>query len=382
MTRLIVHIGGAKCGSTAIQSFLRNNRDSLAEQSFIAANTDLTSDMGHQADQVWFFQRLAEDAEATSGNHEASVRKAAGLLKSRLNGVLRKHRKRRRSSWFSKPSACTILLSAENLSNQNGLHEVFGLLERYFEVELVLYIRRQEDMFMSGWQQWFAKVEDDLDAWIPKTSGFFCDWKQTIESWESVHPRKFDIRLFDRSSLTNGDVKTDYCGLVGLDPANFHIAEGDTNVTHGSHIARLMHDCREMYENNTHDTYFEHLLFRLDITAAAKRPNEVIFTPSQLRAIRARYAEDNAWIRARYFPDLPRKDLFPELDYSKLSYPDQSEINDRNRQVIHQILQKVPIGLCDLPAIDEAATPDVMRAQIAAATIDLVQRLKRDGYEV
>lgn len=232
---------------------------------------------------------------------------------------------------------------------------------------------------MSGWQQWFMKINGDLDKWIARTDGFFCDWKQTITDWESVGAHRFTVRLFDRASLDGGDVVKDFCHIVGLDPAEYLIAKNETNVSHGVHIARLIHDCRVMYEDE-HDTFFEHLLFRLEIPAASKRPNEILFTPDQLRVIRSRFADGNAWIRARYFPDLERPDLFPELDYSVSSCPDQAEVNRRNCEVLDQILQKVPIDPGTLPAIDQAADPAVMRAQIAAATIELVSRLKREGH--
>ncbi len=376
MTRLIVHIGGAKCGSTAIQNFAWSNQTALRDHGIIVPNTDMAIGMDQPADQVWFFHSLFLEMDDTEP--PLSVKDAAGRVASKIRQILVEDRKYHRGGTAPPPPPSAIFLSAENLSNKNGLHAVFELLAQDFEMEIILYIRRQEDMFMSGWQQWFMKITDDLDTWIAQNNPFFCDWKQTIMDWESVGADRLTVRLFDRASLEAGDVVADFCKVVGLDPADFEFPTIEVNVSHGVHIAQLIHDSRAMYANE-HDTYFEHLLYRYKISAAAKRPDEILFTPDQLRTIRGRFSDDNAWIRARYFPDLGRADLFPELDYERLSCPDQAEINRRNREVLAQILQQVPIDPGTLPAIDDDAAPDVTRAQIAAATIELVSRLKRAG---
>ncbi|MBY8977789.1 hypothetical protein KHP62_18390 [Rhodobacteraceae bacterium NNCM2] len=378
MARIIVHIGGAKCGSTAIQLFLQANRRRLATANYIAPDTDLAFGTHLPANQVWFFQGLI----VHPSDQQAREKQASNFskLRSGLFNLIEKQKAKHQPWAGSVKSVPTILLSAENLSNPNQIHRHFADLAKDFDIEVILYIRRQEDAFMSGWQQWFMKTEDSLDRWIQESSGFFTDWRKTIETWKTVGEGKLTVRLFDRSVLVGGDVVKDYCDTLGFVPARYDMPKADANVTYGAHIAQLMHDCRETFVD-THDIFFEHMLYRMKIDAAHKHPGEVIFTREQIEAVRARYAEDNAWIKENYFPDLDRDELFLPLDYDKLSMPSQDVMNRRNLEVLDAILENAPAMRADFPTIDPEGDPEAVRREIAAATIPLIYRLKAEANE-
>lgn len=359
--KLFVHIGGAKCGSTSIQTFLAVNRTSLADRNMIVPGPEMTPDDGRSGNQIWFFQNLIGKPDA------------GDVLSTQLDGLIAAHQQGHGGQ--KTDAAPSILVSAENLSNPNGLHEIFGSLIECYDVHVLLYIRRQEDAYMSGWQQWFVKTNDDLDRWIEQTTGFFTDWRKTILDWEGIGAASVTVRLFERGLLANQDVVEDYCGWLGLESQNYRLPGADVNVTQGAHIAQLMHDCRALFANE-HDTFFEHKLFEMKIASAAKRSGEVIFTREQIETVRARYVADNAWIKETYFPDLARDDLFPRIDYESVSKPDQTEINRRNIAVLTELVMKMLNAEVDYSSIPVTDQPGVSRKKIAVLTGFITRMLK------
>lgn len=363
--KLYVHIGGAKCGSTSIQMFCKLNRERFLSGGLVVPSQKMTFEESKTADanQVWYFENLRKNDDA------------AADLRSRLEAMLEQATPKKRGWLPRRQKPPSILLSAENLSNDNGLHRLFAALTDRFDIHVLLYIRRQEDAYMSGWQQWFVKRGFDLDRWLDQTDGFFADWRKTIETWETVGARSLTVRLFDRDLLVKGDAVRDFLTWLGLDAGGMRFHSSFVNVTHGAHIARLMSDCSEIFESS-HDTFFEHKLFEMKIAGAAKRPGEVVFTREQIDKVRARYAEDNAWIKARYFPTLDRDPLFPEMDYTRLSTPDQDEVDRRNQAVLEELLAKLKAQGTDCPEIHVPKGKDLSRDEIADLAKSLVRLMR------
>ena len=373
MTRLVVHIGGGKCGSTAIQQFLRNNRDRLQSEGFIVPGERMTTTTDQPANQVWFFQGLLN----YPGNIPLGWDSLGPIGAARLRGLLNKCLGDYHQTKRARVCEPTILLSAENLSNPSGLHRVFTNLTKDFDVEIVLYVRRQEESYMSAWQQWFVKTESNLDDWITNNTAFFANWKETIQSWETVCARKFSVRIYDRNELVNSDIVHDYCDVLRIDPTIFRLPDGDANVTTGVHIAHLMHDCREMFEG-PHDVYFQNILARRASKSAAKHPGESLFSTQQLEAVREKHAKDNTWVKERYFPNLDRSELFGTVDHSKARTPDWEEMNRRNLEVLHDIVDHSPNTAARVPDIDLSRAPDRVRRDIAEATMAVIKQLKSE----
>ena len=322
---LVVHVGGAKCGSSAVQDILRVNRNKLAPQGICVPNTEMTYGKG-QANLVWYFQNMIGTPDATE-KLQRDVKALASSFK-RSTGQSPKQ----------------IILSAENLSNPHELHEAVRPLKEDFSVTVVLYVRRQEDAYHAGWLQWFLKTHDNMDDWVRTTNGFFCDWDATLTRWESIEPDQIIVRLFSPENLVNGSVSDDFCQLVGIDMEGLYNTRPKVNESYGVHISRLLHDINGIFENE-HDTAIQGLLFDNKVESAKKRPGESLFTIEQMDLIRERHAPGNAKVKERYFPDLDRPTLFEPIDYSKVSCPDQAEINRRNIAVLAELVLKLHLQL-------------------------------------
>lgn len=317
---LIVHIGGAKAGSTSIQDLLYVNRPVLAEGGILAPDTELEMS-GTQANQVWFFEKIKQ------------LPNPQQVLVEKLDALCANHVKERRS----RPRA--IILSAENLSNHKDPASLFAAVMEKYRVQVVLYARRQEDAYQAAWQQWFVKSGLGLDQWLNRTDGFFCDWHTIVSRWEKVAPGNLTIRLFEKELLTDGDVVSDFCSLFLREFSNLRPSKRDMNVSFGVHVSDLYASLGGFF-SNIHDTRIDNLLYKHDVKAARKVPNEWIFSKAQIDFIHARHASGNASLKTTYFSDLQRDTLFAPLPADSIFGVSQEVINRRNIAVLAELLFK------------------------------------------
>lgn len=318
---LVVHIGGAKSGSTAIQDFLFANSVALMEMGCAVPNTEFQIGPG-PTNQIWFFQKMVD--QDIAGTPEASR-----IVVEHVNALW--------DTLSKRPTpARGIVLSAENLSNNKGLHETFRALKERFRLAIILYVRRQEDFYHSAWQQWFVKELPSINTWLKDWDGESCDWNGTLERWENIAPDSITVRIFDRSLLTGGDVIDDFCDVLGLDIEGLRRPFGDVNVSYGAHVSDLYHSMAPIFEG-IHDHSVEDHLHRLGVTATRRRRGEWLFTREQLDFIRNRHAPGNARVKAKYFADAPERELFfPVLETDTFA-PTQTEFNRRNIGVLGEL---------------------------------------------
>lgn len=316
---LVLHIGGAKAGSTSIQEFLAVNRQVLAGHGIVVPNTELRFDAG-SADQIWYFEKLnqqedpartlAEDLDVLCETYAAEM-----------------HRRPKQ-----------IILSAENLSNHQPANLFSKAAEKY-RLQVVLYIRRQEDAYQAAWLQWFVKTGVQIDDWLRETNGYFCDWNSVISRWEALDPEVLSIRIFERELMFGGDVVDDFCALLFPSDISILPSKKDMNVSFGVHVAHLFASLPGAF-SDIHDIAFDNVLYRYGIDSAKKRPNEWIFNRSQLDLIRNRHAAGNARIKETYFGNMKRPELFSPVPADAITGIPLEEINRRNIAVLAELLFK------------------------------------------
>lgn len=316
---LLVHIGGAKCGSTAIQHLLEANRSFFLEQGFAVPNTELELAAG-DSNQIWFFEELLSGSSTL-------VPEAAHILKDRIDALW---------GWITEASPLPprgIILSAENLSNRHELHNTFKELKDRYRLCVVLYIRSQEQAYHSAWQQWYVKECQSIDTWLDQWDLGTFDWAATLERWESIEPHSISVRLLERDALVQGDIIDDFCDVLGLDAAALVRPKGDVNVSLGVHMTQLYHEMRDIFDG-IHDHNVESHFWRFGGTATRKYPNEWLFTRDQFDLIRTRYRSGNAAVKDKYFPNFPRDELFTEIPATDTYRPEKSELTWRTLGVL------------------------------------------------
>lgn len=293
MTRLIVHIGAAKCGSSAIQIYLKNNQVKLRDIGVIVPCKKCNYDGDITGDHIWFFEALrpfnAEKQRAFLGR----------LLKVKDHA--------------EKTGASTIVLSAENLINPEGAHNLFAGLEKYFDVDVVAYIRRQDDYLISAWQQWYVKETKDFKGWLERATGTIANWEDYISPWESVvDPQKIKLRLFLRQDLVNGDAVDDFFATVQISQDSLDPLDEPQNRSFDEALVRLANNVNDVFQSIHDNEFYSAMAFAIGKDAFKKTSGSSLLTLEQRLEIFRGYEESNENIKRKYFPELAKdRPLFP-----------------------------------------------------------------------
>jgi hypothetical protein len=281
---LVLHIGANKTGSSAIQAFLRLNAPELARSALFVAPSDLSLDGQISGQHVWFVEDLLADIPAGRRRIARRIDKLMASLSEDAR----------------------LLISAENLSNGTGAERLFAGLAETYDVQVIFYIRRQDELLLSSWQQWESKTSGDFWAWLTACVGIRGDWRAVLQAWENVVPRNnISVRIYERSRMPDGDVIADFAQALGLSErlSELKRPEGVVNASYADAVVELAKGNRALFHDK-HDNDFYNAVEQLTEGRYHRNPRESVITHEQRRAILGRYAESNEWVRACYFTDL------------------------------------------------------------------------------
>lgn len=281
--RIILHIGAGKTGSSAIQSFLDLNVDALGKEGIIVPDNNLDLNGPAYGNHVRVFKEWAESPVEGQRALEAAVTK----IFERVD------------------DEASILISAENLAALGPAPAIFEGLAKNYDINVILYIRRQDEFILSAWQQWNAKVQKDFLAWLLSSVDRLGNWKTYITNWERVVSReKITVRIFDRNLLANGDVVADFFSLLDLKQPfeTFVYPEKDINPSFNDAIMDLVQGDERVFDS-PHDNRFQNFVSKVTGDRYVKSGRESLLTEAQRRAILHRYAASNRWVQENYFPE-------------------------------------------------------------------------------
>jgi hypothetical protein len=304
--KLIVHIGANKTGSSAVQRYLSMNSLALRAEGIIVPDEDLRIADKIQGHHVFRFKQLMD-----------SPSEGRKQLEEAIEAVDLAH-----------PKATAILLSAENLTANPVAPSLFEGLTRRFDIEVVIYIRRQDEYILSSWQQWYSKVWVDFWAWAISVVGVMGDWRAYLENWETVVPRdKITVRIFERSKLEGGDVIADFHSMLGISRPLSALAypESAVNPSFSDAIVDLVKG-NELIFRNVHDNEFYNFVAKMTGDRYRKTARQSSISYSQRKAMIRRYKQQNDWVKHSYFPHLEGELFSPpkERDYDYVS-PDDTD---------------------------------------------------------
>jgi hypothetical protein len=318
MKRLTVHIGAIKTGSTSIQVFLKENATALAQNGVVVPDPYLARIEPVTGNQVEYFDR-----PEPNGDRQEEVTELVNAL-------------------FDSKGVRQVLISAENLSegdNSSTAAHWFADVVDMYDTEVIVYLRRQDDVLLSAWQQWGVKIETDLWAWLVARVGTFADWRLMLQRWEGVVGRdRIRVRLYERDRLCRGDVVSDfeeYLGTTELALArnngyrfNPSFGEAVIDLVRGGGFFRDLHD-PEFYDFLTETLGY----------AYSRRGRESALTYEQRASIVDRYADANAWVRDAYFSgiDVPET-LFQMPQPGDFVVPDADELQREQLQMVARLV--------------------------------------------
>lgn len=314
---IILHIGASKAGSSSIQSFLRRNRFVFNRLGYVVPDASLSTGNRVTGEHVFALEALAKDGDATG-------------LRARIDAIFDS----------SHPSAQAVLLSAENLSNRGNSALIDGLADHY-DLRVVMYLRRQDELLTSAWQQWASKLESDFNAWLILALKQFGHWDKVLAEWEAQAGKEaMVVRVFDRADFVDGDLLHDFVDAIGLSDhfGSFDYEQENSNPSVTDAITMMVAGNRAIFES-VHDNKFHNALNELTGDSLIEKRKVSLLTPAQRDKIIEFYRPVNEKVCRTYFRGRPR--LFPLVDHQKYRYLSSDQLVDEKFRVIMTILDAI-----------------------------------------
>ena len=280
--KLLIHIGFGKTGTSSLQRFFVLNREKLQSLGFyypIAGREDLNAHhymatavrpgggTGFDTDVSWeaYLQRLADELEK---RHEP-----------------------------------TVLISSEIFSGRVIFGKLHKLLALFSEVQVVSYLRRQDILAVSSYNQWvktehLTKKFSDLKM-LPFYYERILDmWQTTFSASGSINVNI--VRPYERGQLYKGDVLDDFMhNILGaeLDDTYFYPEKSEENLSLSLDTLEYKRIVNGFCPADIANDILNPLLMytRNDLTAGKE-----LLSSQQRRDLLAHYAEGNTVVASRY----------------------------------------------------------------------------------
>ncbi|WP_158212196.1 hypothetical protein [Sphingomonas dokdonensis] len=311
---IILHIGASKAGSSSIQSFIRRNRPLLNSLGYVVPDISLGTGENVSGEHVFALEALAK------------ARDAAGF-RARMDAVFAQ----------SGDAARAVLLSAENLSNLGNSAIIEGLSAQY-DLRIVMYLRRQDELLTSAWQQWASKIETDFYAWLIMALKQFGHWNKVLAEWEQrAGADAIVARVFDRNSFVDGDLLHDFIDALGLAEHidAFDYKQGESNPSVTDAITMMVSGNRKIF-SDVHDNRFYGALNELTGNNLVDGKKVSLLSRKQRDKVIEYYRPVNEAVCRKYFKGRPR--LFPVVDHEKYRYLSSDQLVDEKFRAIMTII--------------------------------------------
>ncbi|MDA5092859.1 hypothetical protein O2N63_02030 [Aliiroseovarius sp. KMU-50] len=203
MAKLFLHIGFAKTGTTSIQNDMVKNFDALLEQGILYPS-DPRAPFMHKVQHLPLVAAIPNHTV-----HNLPPEKKATL--DRAYNSLHSH--------LSKYSFNTLVLSSEFFgSPQLGVKELQWIKDQFkdFEICVIAYIRRQDQHFLSGYQENIKNGrQEPLDMGAYVTSPVL-KFGARLEPWREVFgDEKVIVRPFSPKNWPDGELFLDFLEVIG-----------------------------------------------------------------------------------------------------------------------------------------------------------------------
>lgn len=314
--KAIIHIGTPKTGTTSIQEVLSSNRAELIRLGF--AYPKVAGERAHALLGAYMFRAAGKPVGGVEG-HTGPTDKLGANLQAELNEL--------------PDDVRTVIFSSEHTYNQGffsgTVAALHSLLEPFFSsFQIVVYLRRQDEKAVSLFTQALrggAAPRTPLPQ-SPQQQKVF-DFETGLRPWiETFGRSSIDVRIFERKSLSGGDVVSDFLAKAGIPELK------RPDVTENTSLRWEAQEFLQKLNENSLDAVQPDWRTRPNqpIPPAARPPaylrdflstvfpgRGVLPSRSEAEAFYRSFEATNERVRAMFFPE--RQTLFDE-DFSR--YPE------------------------------------------------------------
>ena len=292
---LILHIGANKTGSSSIQRFIQKNKLLLPKLGYLMPDKEMRLGKRVTGEQVFGLEEIL-----------TTDPRPQKRLQARMETIFN-----------ARPDEnIQVLMSAENMGSVRGA-EFFKEVCAKRRTKIIFYIRRQDDLIASSWQQWHSKNHENFDAFLLKAVKTQGHWETILNAWEkNVGKDNIDVQVFERSKFPNGNIVHDFINKIGAGEHidSFEFIEEDINPTIFEYVTHLVTGNKAIFED-VHDNEFYEYVETLTGQTYSKGIKYSMISPTQRESIINYFTEENERIREKYFPKEGR--LFSKINHDK-----------------------------------------------------------------
>lgn len=341
MVDLVLHPGHSKCGSTTIQDFLYANREIFKKRGVFLP--DLNFNFPCHDEYNFTFTHTSRDYFAQVQSGSISIDE----LSKKLDDLIKS----------AKELGCRrVIISAENLingiasKNTKAIHQLFA--DRFNNIRIVYYVRRQDSLMQAAWQQWGHKDGLNLDAYIEKMSKTrFADFYFISEQLKKYYPKaKFKVFPMARDCFIDNNLLIDFCSRALIDKTNLNFNIDVSNTGISSALCDSLAKIYDIYETK-HDQNVKNTLINATPNSASlltKKYKNDLSDESKIKLFE-KFETSNVKLHKSFFPTLPfevmslrceENDSDQELLLLKRKIEKLEDLNSIQMDMILQLLKK------------------------------------------
>ncbi len=208
MKTLYLHIGIHKTGTTALQNVLRKNEKVLKNHGVLYPRKGCVGESNHSL-LAW----------------ELTHKDTFDPKKGGMDDVI---------SEINQSGCPTAILSGEDFEFLFDIEQIKALDKKFrgaFDVFIIVYLRRQDEVLRSEYIQWVktGSVDSDFDLFCQFFSHhprFF--FHNLLNRWSEVFGKeKLIIKIYDKSALRQHNIVHDFFHVIGLEDVLGQISIGN-----------------------------------------------------------------------------------------------------------------------------------------------------------
>lgn len=359
--QVFLHIGGEKTGSSTLQSFLTRNASRLKRSGFYypcEASNICFARMAHFPVAACL---IDEKVEFVS---EASQRTLPFVLRVLTRVVA--------------ATKGAVVLSCEHFSSRLIQKRQLVALRNALpadEIKVVYYIREPSELALAAWSTGIrCGGRHSFDANDVTPERRYYNHLETLKLWGSVFGEpNLIVREYSRARLENGDIRHDFCALLGLKSEDMRF-DGDENQSFDAQRLEALRyiNCAlpAFHEGEFEWRRAENIRRLVSVHIPQSGTLKDLMSERERALIKSRFSEINQEISERYFAGQLSRDWFPDCTEGE----ERTDLLHRSQVDLASVLRETVIRLAE-------ANGDYARPKRKTKLRKLVKQIRQNLFE-
>ena len=306
--QVYLHIGGEKTGTTTLQHFLTRNASELQRAGYYypCETNNICFDNGAHFPVAACL--ISERTDFVSEERQHDLPFVLGALAEAVSATKR-----------------PIILSCEHFSSRLSRTRQLETLRDALsadEIKVIYYIREPSDLALAAWSTrifFGEKLKFSTDDVTPENRYF--NHLETLNLWGSVFgEQNLIVREYNRASLAEGDIRKDFCALLGIQTAPMEFEEDQNRSLDAQRLQVLRYiNCAlsEFRESEVEWRRAQNIRQLISTHIPSGGQLTALMSDQQRTLTKSRFATVNSEISQRYFGGRLSRDWFPDCTVPK-----------------------------------------------------------------